>query len=196
MSRGSAPTFAIAPRAALMPRSIGEIAANAPSVEPGTVYRAFDRAGLAEPAVSMKEGILRLMIRSKEHGKVLSLDVAFAFTPDKMLHVRLDGARIGRLALPDFVVQDRLDQLKAMLPVRENEKGETEHAGENGVTGLLSEDLGILLGRVFSAIDREPIPTELTWPVKEKRVRIEAVEITGGVLRLYVVPIDRKLRSS
>ena len=69
--------------------SMDEIAASTPSGEPGTVYREMEKAGLAEPAIALHDGVLTLMVRSKEHAKILSVDVSFALTDDKKLRVKL-----------------------------------------------------------------------------------------------------------
>lgn len=175
--------------------AMDEIAAKTPSVKPGVVYRGLEKVSLAEPAAALRDGILTLMVRSKRYDKVLSVDVSFSFTPDGRLCVRLGEARVGRLTLPDFWVQGQLKRLKHLIPAEGWANGEgTERSVRRALAGLSSRDVALVLGAVLSGINEEPIAAELTWPVNKKHVRIEAVEIAGGMLRLHVVPIGRKNR--
>lgn len=152
---------------------------------------------MAEPTVSLHNGILTFMVRSKEHNKVLSADVSFSFTTDKTLCVRLVGVRVGKLTLPISWGQSRLQEIKRLAPMKSRLRANNnERLGGRGSSGLSSQDLALVLEAILSAIDEEPISTELTWPVNEKPVQIEGVEISNGVLRLHVAPIGRKCRGS
>ena len=58
----------------------------------------------------------------------------------------------------------------------------------NGAAGVPIEGLASVMAVVFAAIDAEPIEPVITWPIKKKRVRIEAVDIDDGVLTFRLVP--------
>jgi len=173
--------------------AMDEIAASAPSVSPGAVYRAMQAAGVADPAVALREDVLTVMVRSIEYGKIVSADVAFSFTPEGKLRVRLLGARAGRLALPQAWVETWLERLKQILPTA---KADRLSPARSDLSGFFSEDLGSVLSAVLAAIDDEPISTELIWRLNKKRVRIADIEIAGGVLRLHVVPVPRRTRAA
>ncbi len=176
--------------------AMDEIAAKTPMVKSGTIYRGLEKAGLAEPAAAMGDGVLTLMVRSKEYDKVLSVDLSFRFTDDGRLRVRLGEARVGRLTLPDFWVRGRLERLKEMLPTKGwADKDSAGGSDSRRLMGIPSQDVAMVLTNVLAAINEEPIRTELTWPIKKKRVRIEAIEIADNSLRMHVVPIRRKGRA-
>lgn len=154
----------------------------------GSVYRMMQRAGLAEPAVSLDDGAIRLMVQTTEYDKILSIAVRFEFTPAGKLRVILDGAWVGRVPVPTFVVRRQLESLKAALSSRPRRRARSGAADVHG----LSADVGDLLARLLAALDGEPISTELTWKLStRKRVRIERIDIADGVLRLHVVPVGR-----
>jgi len=167
--------------------SADEIASSTPVGEPGQVYRQLHAAGLAEPAVHLGEGTVTLMVRSREHQKILSAELALDMTDAGRLRVRLVAARIGCLALPSSWVDHRLDEVKRLLPA-----GPRPDLRQAGISGLSAQDVAAVLGRVLAAVGEEPIPPELTWPINRKRVRIADVRIRDGRLTLRVVPIDRR----
>lgn len=171
--------------------AMDEIAASAPSAEPGMVYRGMEEAGLAAPAVLLQDGKVTLMVRSSRHQKILSADVSFAFTRDRKLRVRLLAARVGLLTLPDSWVRQRIEELRSAALAG---LGDSEQSGRSGggLAGFSSRDVGDVLAAVLAGIDREPISTELTWRVNKKHVRIEGIDIADGTLRLRVVPAGRK----
>jgi len=166
--------------------SIDEIAAGAPSVRQGTVMCAMADAGLAGPAVALRDGKVTLMARSITHEKVLSADVGFRFDADRKLAATLLAARLGRLALPDAVVRDRIDALKKLLaPVADSHHDDRS----NGLVGVSALDIGQILRAVLTAIDSEPIPTDFTWRISRRRVRVADITIADGLLRLHIVPV-------
>ena len=63
----------------------------------------------------------------------------------------------------------------------------TEDAG-----GPSSTDVARGLATLIAAIDEEPISTEFKWG---KRVCIEGIDITPGVITLHVQPIGRESRT-
>jgi len=171
--------------------SMDEIASKTHTGKPGQVYKAMAQAGLAGPAVALRDGVMTLMMRSTKHQKILSVDIAFTFTPEKKLRLQVRGLRLGRLAVPDSLVRSRLEELKRLSSsaARDGPAGRSRRATMAGVS---SDDVAAVLGAVLAAIDEEPIRPELTWPVNKKRVRIERIEIAGGMLRLHVTPVGRE----
>lgn len=165
--------------------SIDEIASSAPSVKPGELTRQMVRAGLADPSVALRNGKLTLMARSSEYHKIISADLALLLTDGGMLEVHLGQVRTGRLPLPDSVIRDRVAEVRASLLA-----GDSEHEPTD-LGGVSSREVGPALRNVLAAIDAEPIRPELTWRLNNKRVRIAAIEIADGTLRLNFVPIPR-----
>ena len=88
-----------------------EIAASRPSGKAGEVYRAMEKAGFIDPAVSLGDGILTVMVRSKEYDKVLSADVSFSFTADRKLRVRLEESG---LPTPEGTLYPLLRRLESL----------------------------------------------------------------------------------
>jgi hypothetical protein len=173
--------------------SMDEIASTTPSGKPGEVYRGMETLGLTDPVVALHDNLLTLMVHSRSHDKVFSVDLSFSFETDEKLRVRLTEARVGRLSLPNAWVQGRLDKVKKLLASDEDGNERTMwRSSKEGFTCLSAEDVASVLGSVLAAIDEEPISPELTWPVNKKRVRIENVEIGEGFLQLRVLPMGRK----
>lgn len=177
--------------------SMDEIASSAPTVQPGAVHRAMADAGLAAPAVALRNGKLTLMVRSTKYEKILSADLAFTFNKDGMLLVRLVQARSGRLALPDRWLRDRLRRLGQSLDAEDRSArpaagpaGQSHRAGRSGSLAVSSLDVAELLRVVLAAIDNKPIRPELTWGINERHVRISGIRISDGLLTLHVVPAD------
>lgn len=172
--------------------SMDEIAASTPYGKNGQVCDALEQSGLAEPAIALDDGTATLMVRSVEHNKIASANISFGFAGTGKLRLRLAGVRIGRQMLPDRWVEDQLGSLQKLLPP--NVQGADEpgvSASARGLAGLSAEDITSLLETLLTAVDSEPISTELTWPVNDKKVRIDAIEIEAGLLRLHVVPVGR-----
>ena len=169
-----------------------EIGASIPSGEPGSVYQEMERLGLADPAVSFRNEVISLMVRSKRHDKILSADLAFDVTVDRKLLVRLVRTRVGRLTLPSAWVQGRIDQLKNLGPpdTWKETSGGNETTGRSA-SSLTSEDIASALTNVLGAIDSAPIAAELVWPINKKTLRIEEVQVADGVLKLRIVPLNR-----
>jgi hypothetical protein len=85
--------------------------------ERGKISSQMDRMGVSDPVVTFGKDSVRLMIRSREHDKVLVADLAFRMGPDGALRVRLQQASVGRMAIPQSVVEQQLQSLRdAMAP--------------------------------------------------------------------------------
>jgi len=171
--------------------SMDAIAAMRPSVEHGTVYRMLDRAGLAEPAVSLNGGVLKVMIRSREYEKVISTGLTFDFAEDGSLKLGMSGAWIGEAPVPEAMIRDRLEVLKGVLEEqREKVTATTRKAKGIALVGFSTADIGRVLTAFITAIDEEPIPAEdLVSKIEGRRIRIESIKIADGHITLRFVPV-------
>jgi len=166
--------------------SMDEIAASAPSVQPGELTRQMIRAGLTEPSVALRDGKVTVMARSSEYQKIISADLGFRLTPAGLLEVSLLEVRAGRLPLPDSAVRDRIGEVKAALTAGNSASDRSD------LGGISSREVGQALRSILAAIDARPLTPELTWSLNDKRVRIAAIEIADGSLRLRFVPVRRR----
>ncbi len=156
----------------------------------GRVYETMAGVGLVEPATTLHDGVLTLMVRQCEYNKVLSVDVSIRLTAAKLLRVRLEQLRIGRLRVPEFFLRGRIrsfrDMMLAQMPDGDTKvvprlKGRT-------LVGVSSNDLGELLSVLVRAVDEAPIRPRLTWPIGKKSVQVDRIEIDEGLLTLHLVP--------
>jgi hypothetical protein len=155
----------------------------------GDVHRAMDQAGLAEPCVRFSDDCMTLMIRTNEYGKILSADIGFSFTGDGDLKIHLKATRVGLLPVPRFAVRHRLNLFKQTLEERlvAMEEARRRAGVEDSYTtfkGLSSIDIEELFATIVSAIDEEPLPAR----IKFIDARVENIEISDGMLKLYIVP--------
>ena len=146
--------------------SIDAIAAANPagSAKPGEVDGMMNRAGLSAPAVAFDDGVMTLMVRSTDYGKVLSVDLAV----DESFRIQIKGTRVGKLGLPNGAGQAAVARLKDEIARR---------------------DEGDLLAELILGIDDEPIPSE--WTFDKKDIRITGVKITPEGLTVDITPINR-----
>jgi hypothetical protein len=166
--------------------SMDEIAIQG-GAKPGSGHRAMESVGLAEPAVVLDGGHVRLIAKSLQYQKVVSMDLSLAIGPDSRLRVSLAGARIGQLPMPKSLVRSLVDRLRAKFVQRPG--GEMTAPA---ISGLDSSQVALVLQRVISAIDGEPIATEMTWRITtRKRVRVTRIDIDAGRLTLHMVPVLR-----
>ena len=175
--------------------SLDEIAANLRGGRRGRVEAAMAKAGLAEPAVRLRDGLVTLAIRSTRHNRIFSVDLAFTFASDKSLRVRLEGAHIGDLVVPKSFVRGALAELQALLA--RGGRGEAAPRPDSADARrkrISPNDLANVLAAVVAAIDGRAIRAELTWPVNKRRVRIDRIDITDGLASLHVQPTGRKWR--
>ena len=156
--------------------SLDEIANLRPGHRAGGVYAAMDEAGLADPMVKIRDGLITLMIRTKKANKVVSLDVRLTMTDDGLV-VALDAVRIGRMPVPKSWVDGSLAVLRAALA----QQDQAEEVSER--------DLDRLLGAVVGGIGGEPLDTTLKF--RKKRLRkIDKVSVTDGLIRIHVTPVN------
>ncbi len=165
--------------------SMDEIAAVRPDGRTGQVYQVMDSVGLSDPAVSLGDGIVTIMCLWKRHNKVLSADLTFSFTPDNHVRVHLKEVRLGRLPIPASMVRSRLEFLKESMRSRLKAltQAETQPAGKAS-HGVSSEDMAVLLATVISAIDEEPLPSE----IRKWQMRIDEVRLEQERLRVHFTP--------
>ena len=156
---------------------------------PGAVSAALERAGLAGPAVAMREGILTVMVRSRRRGVVLSVDLAFDFDAAGDLAIRAVAARVGALPLSEETLAGRVGQVRRRLG-RLLEQARKDRGARLGPVRL--GELTGLLGALMKMIDGQRVRPEIVWPICKHRVRIRRVEITEGRLTLHVVPVERR----
>ena len=155
----------------------------------GVIHRVASRLGLRDPAIALDDGVMKLMVRSTRHEKIVSVLLRFDSTPGKKLRVRVAGVRVGRVPVPAALVRGKIEQLGRTVTRRLRADPDPEPEQVGGVSSLA---VGRMLGQVIAAIDGEPIDTELSWKkTTRKRVRVERVEIDDGKLTLYVVPVGR-----
>lgn len=157
--------------------SMEEIAAIRPGHRAGSVVDALHRAGVADPAVDLRDGQLRLMLRLSEHRKILSLILGVTFTPDRKMKISLVGAAIGELSVPDELIRERLAALRDSLAKRPGKGADDETSDP---TGRVVD----VLATVLQAIDREPITPVGTWD--QRRIRVHNLTISPDRLTLHV----------
>ena len=139
----------------------------------GMVHEALDKAGLADPVVQMRDGLLTFMVRTKGTNKVLSFDLTLNITDDDRLAVRLVGVRIGRMPIPQFLVAGGLRRMKNSLARNADEPGRLT--------------LDNLLRTILGAINEAPIPTDLT--INKRTRRTHRIEIKDGQMDIHIVPV-------
>jgi len=166
--------------------SMDEIAVQG-GAEAGSVHRAMESIGLAEPAVVLDSGRVRIVARSLRYKKIVSIDIGLTIGPDGWLRVSTESARIGQLPVPASFVRSAIERLQGKLSQR---LGGATSAPAMG--GLNSSQVARVIQRVVSAIDGEPIPTEMTWRITtRKRVRVTRIDIADGKLTLHMEPVGR-----
>lgn len=171
--------------------SMDEVAALPPGREPGQVDKMMKDAGIADPAVALGDGVLTVMVRSTEYGKVLAADVSFVFQPEHNVSVRLGAVRVGRLPVPKAHLRGVLQQIKDKLTAAMSRPMRNGKAGGGSFETVAADRVPKLLARVVAAIDAEPISAELVWPIGDRRVRIDGIDIADHRLTLRATPIGR-----
>ena len=132
-------------------------------------------------------GHVRLVARSLQYQKIVSMDLSLVIGPEGRLRVSLAGARIGRLPMPVSLVRSLVEGLRGKFVQRPDGVTTAPAIGE-----LDSAQAALVLQRVISAIDGEPIATEMTWRIQtRKRVRVTRIDIDAGRLTLHMVPVLR-----
>ena len=165
--------------------SMDEIASIRPGGRVGEVDAVMRRAGLAEPAIDLQDGMVTLMVRSTDYDKILCADFSLEVTPEGLLSIRLVGARVGHLPIPLDQVAGMFNGLKERLAERTPPEDEED---SNGLAP--SERAARLLATLIAAIDSDPVPTEFHWQ-DNLDVRVDGLRIGDDKLTLHVVPLRR-----
>ncbi len=158
----------------------------------GRVYREMEKAGLADPAVSFRDGVVSLMVRSKQYDKILSAGVSFEFVSSgKEIRVHLSSVRVGRLPIPRVIIRGILDDFKVRQDSAGDGNQDVEGEPFGGGAGVSSAQIGRMLVNVLASIDGDPLPAEhrlRRWLL----VRIEQIDVAEGRLTLKINPIRRQ----
>ncbi|MFP4053088.1 MAG: hypothetical protein ACLFV7_04405 [Phycisphaerae bacterium] len=162
--------------------SLEEIAAVRPGHKAGTVTEALREAGLADPAVSLEEGKVLLMVRSIEHDKIVSVSLDLEFTSDRRLRVKLEKASVGELTLPRDWVTDRLNTVQKSLGTGDGPKDPNQPTNPTA-------KVAYALTKLLSGINAEPIEPVGTWD--GRKIRIQDITIADGRLTLQVKRVQR-----
>lgn len=176
--------------------SIDHIAALRPPVKHGEVYKVMDQVGLAEPAIHLKDGVLTVMVRTRDHEKVLSAGLTFTFGEDASLKIDLHSAYIGRAPVPKALVRNRLQPVKAILR-KQMEKIQTTSTQPTRPRGLVlvgfsSRDIARVIRGTIMAIDEEPIPSgDLISKTNGHRIRITGIDIKDRKMTLRFIPVPK-----
>lgn len=153
--------------------------------ESGEVRSAMASAGLSEPAVALDDGRVRLMARSVDYDRIISIDIGMRVGDGGLLHVTLDGARVGKLPLPPSMVRSLVDRLRDKI-AEDFEPAEAD----SPVARLDAEVVALMIRQVLTALDGDPILPEFSWQIRtRKRVRVRRIDIEGGTLTLHVEPV-------
>ncbi len=160
--------------------SMDEIAWLGMGWEPGQMQGRLDGAGLAEPAVLLGEGTLTLMLRETRRQKVLSVTLAAEQTDDH-IGFRLDGARVGRLAVPSSAVAGQVEQLRRQL-------AEADPIDEDNDKPV--EQFGRLLAGLLAGEDARVEPV-FTGGINRRRLRVSEMTIADKQLTLRLEPVRR-----
>lgn len=170
--------------------SLDEIAALLPDGQSGRVDDLMEGAGLADPAIALGEGMVSLMVRSGRYdNRIVSAEVAFYFSADKRLRIRLGRMRIGRLPVPEGLVRRRLEGLRqALASGDEASRGRAKNWVDSG--GPVGAVADATVKAITAAIDGEAIIPEGVW--RGRRLRIDAVEVCPQNVTLRVRPLGSK----
>ncbi len=147
----------------------------------GELYKKMDRAGFAEPAAAMDNGVLTLMVRTRDYGKVLSVGLKLTIGDDRKLKVEIVHAKIGIVPLPVALVK----------PWIRDRKDDLFGGGKEDSDGNSAENITKGLAAVIAAIDEKPIPVVFQARPSVQWVRVADIRIDDGILELYFVPAEK-----
>ena len=184
--------------------AMDDIEAMPPGHQPGRVSEKMQQSGLADPCIALRDGYMTLMVKTIKHNKILSADISFRFVnvaAGRRLSIGVDAVRVGHLPIPKAQVRGLLDTLKQELLAKTKASGLQDGQDDTGsLEGSMSKGVARILAAVAAAIDAKPINTELTWPLNNKHVRIDGIEIRDAEtskqrkIILQVTPTRREAR--
>jgi len=143
---------------------------------------AMREQGISAPAVSFQNGRITLMIFSDAYRRVLSVDIALSLDEGGKFRASLDGARVGRLAIPASLVRDELATLKQTLA---DDTASPEPTGQM----ISPEDFARVLYQVLGALDGETVDPVFVWPGNKRNVRITALRLADNELTIQFTPL-------
>ncbi len=176
--------------------SMDHIATLRASVKHGDVYKLMDDVGLAEPVVHLPDGVLVIMVRTRDYEKVLSAGLTFTFNEDESLKIDLHSAHIGRVPVPKALVRNRLQPVKAILreQMEKMQPASTRPTKPKGfvLVGFSSRDIARVIRGTIMAIDEEAIPaSDLVSKTGGGRIRITGIDIKDRKMTLHFTPVPK-----
>lgn len=163
--------------------SFDEIASFKAEVAHGDAARAFAEAGLADPAVALRSGVMTLMVRLKRYNVILSIDMSFSFARANRLEIRPRQVRLGRLRVPDSIAKRMIGKFEQLFGPSDDNARDISFS-DRSIGGTVT-----ILERIIASIGKAPLLTEFEGGLNGRPVRIEAVEATNGRLTLHVRPL-------
>lgn len=139
------------------------------------LFRAMDDADLADPVVTMEDGLVRVMVRTKRTNKVVTLELKLKLTPERRLDVNLQQVRVGRMPVPQSMVREGLSAMQKTMP----KPSEDENVS--------IDDLDLLLATILSSIGREPLSTRLELASK-RPFEVHSLDVEDGKITIQFVP--------
>jgi len=140
-------------------------------------------AGFADPAIALGDGVLTLMGRSVEYDKVLSADLVFEFDAQGDLRTRLQRVRVGRLTVPQTLLEDALARLREDL-AEQRQQAQAGQPNRDDRSPTVTEFL-------FAAAEGQAVAPVFKAFTSSKRGRIRTIDITPEALTLHVEPVQR-----
>lgn len=176
--------------------SMDHIAVLRAPVKHGDVYKLMDEAGLTEPVINLRDGVLTVMVRTRDYEKILSAGLTFTFTEDAGLKIDLAGAYIGRAPIPKSLIRRRLQPVKAILreQMEKMQTTSTQPTKPRGIVlvGFSTRDIARVIRGAIMAIDEEPIPAKDLVSKVGAKVRVTGIDIEDGKITLTFTPVTRK----
>ncbi len=137
-------------------------------------------AGVSSPAISLSKDRLTFYTRVDKFDKVVGMNMGFKFNQDQSVVLDLKSSKVGKLPLPDGVV----DKYKKKLVQQAVERvgGETGKIASAVVTGLGPKMGAALGGR----------PVKLDFKQGGASVRIRGVKAVKGKMTLDIISLVAK----
>ncbi|MBN1553382.1 MAG: hypothetical protein JXA11_01450 [Phycisphaerae bacterium] len=143
----------------------------------GRILRAMDKAGVSDPAIKMSDGMITLMVQTRQARKVVSFDLSFEFYDGNYMRVALREVRVGRMPVPPSAVAESIEIMKNSVR-RKNAKKD-----------IGPEDFDAMLTGMILAMGDEPVSTKIRFDRKRIR-KIRDIEVKEGQLSIHVVPVS------
>jgi hypothetical protein len=163
--------------------SMDEIAAFRLGQRRGQADHELAKAGLSGPAVRLRPGLVTLMVTSSKYGKVISADLRLSMTEAEKLSARLEGVRIGRLAVPDASVREKLRKLKRAVTARQAGR----HPAAGPADARSADAMVGVAAKILLAVDEAPVRIE--HEMNNRSVRLSGVELADERLTLVFLSL-------